>query len=160
MCGFVGYIGKKAAYPILMKGLKWLKYCRYDSSGMAAMKNISGSIVIGHTHWATFGNSYLDYASPYYFSSGISTFNYNGVTKNGFILNQISQNNDFTSLHRVKYNSLAYFFQFINLLYSFIFVRHHLDGGNAILFSEDCNINGRRACEWKNKENIRTIIQE
>ncbi|MBP1594615.1 MAG: glmS [Bacteroidetes bacterium] len=80
MCGIVGYIGKKDAYPILIKGLKRLEYRGYDSAGVAliskdqqlnvykakgkvseleefvAQKDISGNIGIAHTRWATHGN--------------------------------------------------------------------------------------------------------
>jgi len=37
MCGIVGYIGKKEAFPILIKGLKWLEYRGYDSAGVALL---------------------------------------------------------------------------------------------------------------------------
>ena len=39
MCGIVGYIGSKNAYPILLKGLKRLEYRGYDSSGVALSQN-------------------------------------------------------------------------------------------------------------------------
>ena len=79
MCGIVGYIGQRKAYPILIKGLKRLEYRGYDSAGVAlisdnrqlnvykakgkvseletfvAQKDISGSIGIAHTRWATHG---------------------------------------------------------------------------------------------------------
>ena len=77
MCGIVAYIGKKEAYPVLIKGLKRLEYRGYDSAGIclinsglniykckgkvadleafASGKDISGSIGIGHTRWATHG---------------------------------------------------------------------------------------------------------
>ena len=79
MCGIVGYIGKRDAYPILVKGLKRLEYRGYDSAGVAlinpqgklnvykatgkvvgleqyaADKDRSGQISIAHTRWATHG---------------------------------------------------------------------------------------------------------
>ena len=79
MCGIVGYIGPKKAYPILIKGLKRLEYRGYDSAGVALIsdnrqlnvyktkgkvseletfvtqKDISGNIGIAHTRWATHG---------------------------------------------------------------------------------------------------------
>ena len=78
MCGIVGYVGSKEAYPIIMKGLKRLEYRGYDSAGIsignkngisllkqegkvidleayAEDREKSGSIAIGHTRWATHG---------------------------------------------------------------------------------------------------------
>ncbi len=79
MCGIVGYIGQRKAYPILIKGLKRLEYRGYDSAGVALIsdnrqlnvyktkgkvseletfvtqKDISGNIGIAHTRWATHG---------------------------------------------------------------------------------------------------------
>ncbi len=77
MCGIVGYIGPREAYPILIKGLKRLEYRGYDSAGIALAdgdlklykeagrvkdleasvkgKDITGTIGIGHTRWATHG---------------------------------------------------------------------------------------------------------
>ena len=79
MCGIVGYIGNREAFPILVKGLKRLEYRGYDSAGVAlisegnnlnvyktkgkvadleaycADKDITGSVGIAHTRWATHG---------------------------------------------------------------------------------------------------------
>src|SRR5690554_8187071 len=79
MCGIVGYIGKRDAYPIILKGLKRLEYRGYDSAGIALFdgkdiqlcktkgkvatleekaKNemsLVGNLGIGHTRWATHG---------------------------------------------------------------------------------------------------------
>ena len=79
MCGIVGYIGHREAYPIVIKGLKRLEYRGYDSAGIALYdgkkielsktkgkvvdlekkiidnKNTIGKIGIGHTRWATHG---------------------------------------------------------------------------------------------------------
>ena len=78
MCGIVGYVGEKDAYPIIIKGLQRLEYRGYDSAGIALCegksinilkqkgkvsdlnnyskdKNKKGSIGMGHTRWATHG---------------------------------------------------------------------------------------------------------
>jgi glutamine---fructose-6-phosphate transaminase (isomerizing) len=77
MCGIVAYIGQRDAYPILIKGLQRLEYRGYDSAGIALLngklniykkkgkvqelvdfasnRNLSGSLGIGHTRWATHG---------------------------------------------------------------------------------------------------------
>lgn len=78
MCGIVGYIGHREAWPIVIKGLKRLEYRGYDSAGVALIdqgnmniykkagkvqelenfaegKNLSGTIGMGHTRWATHG---------------------------------------------------------------------------------------------------------
>ncbi|HJN54678.1 MAG TPA: glutamine--fructose-6-phosphate aminotransferase, partial [Flavobacteriaceae bacterium] len=79
MCGIVGYLGSKNAYPIILKGLKRLEYRGYDSSGIclyngnklisskakgkisklekrtSKLKTFHGNIGIGHTRWATHG---------------------------------------------------------------------------------------------------------
>lgn len=78
MCGIVAYIGKKEAFPIVVKGLKRLEYRGYDSAGVALLhdgnlnvfkkagkvsvmeefalsQNVAGHAGIGHTRWATHG---------------------------------------------------------------------------------------------------------
>lgn len=77
MCGIVGYIGHRDAWPIIIKGLQRLEYRGYDSAGVALMngnltiykkagkvsdlkhsvegKNLSGTMGMGHTRWATHG---------------------------------------------------------------------------------------------------------
>ena len=93
MCGIVGYIGKRKAYPILIKGLKRLEYRGYDSAGVAIIsddqqlnvyktkgkvsdlenfvtqKDISGTIGIAHTRWATHGEPCSANAHPHYSTS-------------------------------------------------------------------------------------------
>ncbi|NLO72382.1 MAG: glutamine--fructose-6-phosphate aminotransferase, partial [Porphyromonadaceae bacterium] len=87
MCGIVGYIGNKQAYPILIKGLHRLEYRGYDSSGIALhdganlkvykskgkvadleqfaeQKNIEGTVGIAHTRWATHGEPNQANAHP------------------------------------------------------------------------------------------------
>ena len=90
MCGIVGYIGKKDAFPILIKGLRRLEYRGYDSAGVALIndngnlnvckakgkvdnlveycsdKDVSGTVGIAHTRWATHGEPSAVNAHPHY----------------------------------------------------------------------------------------------
>jgi glucosamine--fructose-6-phosphate aminotransferase (isomerizing) len=104
MCGIVGYIGSRDAYPLLIKGLKRLEYRGYDSAGIAllnqelnvfkkkgkvsdlesavAEKDISGTIGIGHTRWATHGEPSDVNAHPHTSNSGLFTIIHNGIIEN------------------------------------------------------------------------------
>lgn len=106
MCGIVGYIGKRQAYPILIKGLKRLEYRGYDSAGVALInegcdlnvykakgkvsdleeyvgdKDVSGVVGIAHTRWATHGEPCQVNAHPHYSSSGNLALIHNGIIEN------------------------------------------------------------------------------
>ena len=106
MCGIVGYIGKKDAYPILIKGLRRLEYRGYDSAGVALINNsgalnvyktkgkvdnlteycsdkdVSGSIGIAHTRWATHGEPSSRNAHPHYSESHNLAIIHNGIIEN------------------------------------------------------------------------------
>ncbi|WP_315350505.1 glutamine--fructose-6-phosphate transaminase (isomerizing) [Segatella oris] len=106
MCGIVGYLGKREAYPVLIKGLKRLEYRGYDSAGVAlidrednlnvyktkgkvadleafcADKNTSGSVGIAHTRWATHGEPSSVNAHPHYSSSKNLAIIHNGIIEN------------------------------------------------------------------------------
>ena len=106
MCGIVGYIGKREAYPILIKGLKRLEYRGYDSAGVALLngkdelsvyktkgkvsdleaycadKDISGSLGIAHTRWATHGEPSSRNAHPHYSESHNLALIHNGIIEN------------------------------------------------------------------------------
>ncbi|MBT9913612.1 glutamine--fructose-6-phosphate transaminase (isomerizing) [Bacteroides salyersiae] len=112
MCGIVGYIGKKEAYPILVKGLKRLEYRGYDSAGVALISNnqqlnvyktkgkvsdlenfvtqkdISGNIGIAHTRWATHGEPCSANAHPHYSSSENLALIHNGIIENYAVLKE------------------------------------------------------------------------
>src|SRR5574344_279709 len=106
MCGIVGYIGKRNAYPILIKGLKRLEYRGYDSAGVALIngeddlnvyktkgkvadledyshdKDCSGTVGIAHTRWATHGEPSSVNAHPHYSESGNLAIIHNGIIEN------------------------------------------------------------------------------
>ena len=106
MCGIVGYIGKRQAYPILIKGLKRLEYRGYDSAGVALINengelgvykakgkvsgleavaekgDTTGCIGIAHTRWATHGVPSEANAHPHVSQSGHLTLVHNGIIEN------------------------------------------------------------------------------
>ena len=106
MCGIVGYIGNREAFPILVKGLKRLEYRGYDSAGVAliskdnnlnvyktkgkvadleaycADKYITGSVGIAHTRWATHGEPSSVNAHPHYSESKNLAIIHNGIIEN------------------------------------------------------------------------------
>ena len=105
MCGIVAYIGKKQAYPIILKGLKRLEYRGYDSAGIAllhdnqinlykrqgkvanleefaANKDLNGTSGIGHTRWATHGAPNDVNAHPHYSTDGNLALIHNGIIEN------------------------------------------------------------------------------
>lgn len=104
MCGIVGYIGDKNAYPILIQGLQRLEYRGYDSAGVALCnetlhvykckgrvadlekhienQDVSGHIGIGHTRWATHGEPNDRNAHPHTSMSGDFVLVHNGIIEN------------------------------------------------------------------------------
>ena len=120
MCGIVGYIGKRDAYPVLIKGLHRLEYRGYDSAGVALIgkngnlnvykakgkvselenfakdKDISGSIGIAHTRWATHGEPNSVNAHPHYSESEELAIIHNGIIENYSVLRQGLQQHGYT----------------------------------------------------------------
>lgn len=106
MCGIVGYIGRRQVFPILIKGLKRLEYRGYDSAGVAMIndngdlsvyktkgkvadleqfcedKNITGTVGIAHTRWATHGEPSSVNAHPHYSESKNIAIIHNGIIEN------------------------------------------------------------------------------
>ncbi len=112
MCGIVGYVGRREAYPILMKGLHRLEYRGYDSAGVALInsngnlmvykakgkvaalennvtnKDVSGSIGIAHTRWATHGEPNQTNAHPHYSETEQLAIIHNGIIENYAVLKE------------------------------------------------------------------------
>ncbi|SDR80417.1 glucosamine--fructose-6-phosphate aminotransferase (isomerizing) [Formosa sp. Hel1_31_208] len=106
MCGIVGYIGHREAYPIILKGLKRLEYRGYDSAGIALYDGTdiklsktkgkvadleskleseittNGTLGIGHTRWATHGVPNDINSHPHYSNSGDLVIIHNGIIEN------------------------------------------------------------------------------
>ncbi len=104
MCGIVGYLGNKQAFPILIKGLHRLEYRGYDSAGVALLngevkiykkagkvsvleefcvgKNVEGTLGIGHTRWATHGVPNDTNAHPHYSETHNLAIIHNGIIEN------------------------------------------------------------------------------
>jgi len=110
MCGIVGYIGNRDAYPIVISGLRRLEYRGYDSAGIALVqkkivqykkrgkvsdlesfvegRDTSGTIGVGHTRWATHGEPNDVNAHPHKSKNGKFTIIHNGIIEN---YNQLSK---------------------------------------------------------------------
>ena len=106
MCGIVGYLGKRDAFPVLIKGLRRLEYRGYDSAGVALLngddqlnvyktkgkvdnlvefctdKDVTGSVGIAHTRWATHGEPSSRNAHPHYSTSKNLAIIHNGIIEN------------------------------------------------------------------------------
>ena len=105
MCGIVGYVGPRAALPLLMGGLRRLEYRGYDSAGVALQRNgsltvlraegkldnlaavvaahpASGTTGIGHTRWATHGRPTEQNAHPHVDCGGVTAVIHNGIIEN------------------------------------------------------------------------------
>jgi glucosamine--fructose-6-phosphate aminotransferase (isomerizing) len=119
MCGIVAYIGKKEAFPIVLKGLKRLEYRGYDSAGVAllhdgnlniykragkvsvleeyaAQFDVKGNAGIGHTRWATHGLPNDVNAHPHYSMDGSVALIHNGIIENYDILKKELINEGYT----------------------------------------------------------------
>lgn len=111
MCGIVGYVGERSAWPLVINGLKRLEYRGYDSSGIAVtdfdsfniykktgnvaaleifakQKDKNGNIAIGHTRWATHGEPSDRNAHPHSSSDNRLHLVHNGIIENYLTLKQ------------------------------------------------------------------------
>jgi len=105
MCGIIGYVGNKEAFPLLLEGLKRLEYRGYDSAGICVSNNVKlnlvkkkgkiqeltedfspdklkGNIGIAHTRWATHGAPTHDNAHPHIDDTGRFALVHNGIIEN------------------------------------------------------------------------------
>ena len=120
MCGIVGYMGHREAYPIVLNGLKRLEYRGYDSAGIAlydgekiklcktkgkvadlelkVSKEMAtiGNLGIGHTRWATHGEPNDVNSHPHYSNSGDLVLIHNGIIENYVVLKKELINRGYT----------------------------------------------------------------
>lgn len=137
MCGIVGYIGFREAYPILIKGLHRLEYRGYDSAGIALInkedelivykakgrvseleesvkdKNTTGTIGIAHTRWATHGEPSNTNAHPHYSQSESLALIHNGIIENFAVLKAELQTKGYTFQSSTDTEVLVQFIEYI-----------------------------------------------
>lgn len=137
MCGIVAYVGERTAYPILIKGLQRLEYRGYDSAGIALInngtkvykckgkvkdledhakgQNITGTIGMGHTRWATHGEPNDKNAHPHISMNGKFTVIHNGIIENYAHLKKELTNRGYTFKSDTDTEVLANFIESIYL---------------------------------------------
>ncbi|MBR5433061.1 MAG: glutamine--fructose-6-phosphate transaminase (isomerizing) [Bacteroidales bacterium] len=136
MCGIVGYIGSKNAYPIILTGLKRLEYRGYDSAGIALVqdnkttvykkqgkvadlesylngKNTSGCIGMGHTRWATHGEPNDTNAHPHVSMNGKFTVIHNGIIENYNALKKMLTEKKYTFKSETDTEVIANYIEYI-----------------------------------------------
>ena len=135
MCGIVGYIGPREAYPILVQGLKRLEYRGYDSSGVAlyngrldvfrkvgkvsALEALAdaerpdGTLGIGHTRWATHGEPSDRNAHPHTSNSGRLVIVHNGIIENYAQLKALLANKGYSFSSDTDTEVLVNFIEYI-----------------------------------------------
>jgi glucosamine--fructose-6-phosphate aminotransferase (isomerizing) len=162
MCGIVGYIGDKDAYPILIKGLKRLEYRGYDSAGVALLNNneikvykkqgkvanleehisdkdITGTVGIGHTRWATHGAPNDVNAHPHYSESENIAVIHNGIIENYDSIKQELMNKGYSFKSDTDTEVLCYLIDDIqkntgvNIGESVRLALHHVVGAYALV---------------------------
>src|SRR5574344_77043 len=142
MCGIVGYIGTRDAYPILIKGLKRLEYRGYDSAGVALVskaddmrvykargkisnlekavgsQDVSGTMGMAHTRWATHGEPSTENAHPHCSQSGNLALVHNGIIENYADLRERLTQKGFTFKSATDTEVLVQLIEYIQKKYS------------------------------------------
>jgi glutamine---fructose-6-phosphate transaminase (isomerizing) len=131
MCGIIGYIGNRNATPILIEGLKKLEYRGYDSAGISVIANqriqqvkkkgaiaelesspelaeITGSIGIAHTRWATHGEPSQRNAHPHTNKAGTISIIHNGIIENYYALQEVLQNEGYQMVSETDSETLVH----------------------------------------------------
>ena len=174
MCGIVGYIGKRKAYPILIKGLHRLEYRGYDSAGVAlitsagqlniykakgkvseleafaADKDTDGCIGIAHTRWATHGEPNTVNAHPHYSESERLAIIHNGIIENYAVLKAGLQQEGYTFRSDTDTEVLVQLIEYTQL-------NRHVDLKTAVQLALQ-QVIGAYAIAVLDKENPDTLI--
>jgi len=134
MCGIVGYIGYREAYPVILKGLKRLEYRGYDSAGIALLEDdkltirkksgkvadleafnqqlpMKGHVGMGHTRWATHGEPNDINAHPHVSSNGKLAIIHNGIIENYSALRKELENKGHRFSSRTDTEVLIHFIE-------------------------------------------------
>ncbi len=137
MCGIIGYVGPGQAYPVLINGLKRLEYRGYDSSGISVIgdrpivykckgkiqdledhvagRDVSGTIGMGHTRWATHGEPNDVNAHPHTSEKGHFIIIHNGIIENYDILKKKLESRGYSFRSETDTEVLANLIEYIYL---------------------------------------------
>jgi glucosamine--fructose-6-phosphate aminotransferase (isomerizing) len=137
MCGIVGYIGTRQAFPVLIKGLKRLEYRGYDSTGVALLSqldalhvykkegkvaqleetltnsDLTGTLGIAHTRWATHGIPSSGNAHPHTSQSGKLALVHNGIIENYSVIKERLLEHGFTFKSETDTEVLVQFIEYV-----------------------------------------------
>lgn len=166
MCGIVGYIGDKAAAPILINGLKKLEYRGYDSAGIAVFgdeglkvvkcrgrlasleekagrETLDGHMGIGHTRWATHGEPNDVNSHPHISNSGKIAVVHNGIIENYIKLKESLQAKGFKFVSDTDTEVVAHLVEYHykgDLVQAVIDSINELEGSYALgVLCRDCS---------------------
>lgn len=166
MCGIVGYIGEKAAAPLLISGLKKLEYRGYDSSGVAVFdedslkvikckgrlasledrlgsESITGTVGIGHTRWATHGEPNDVNSHPHISKSGRIAVVHNGIIENYMKIKEFLQSKGFEFVSDTDTEVVAHLVEYHyngDLVKAVTDTVHELEGSYALgVICRDCD---------------------
>lgn len=174
MCGIVGYIGNRQAYPVLIKGLHRLEYRGYDSAGVAlinaagelgvfktkgkvadleamvANRDVSGTIGIGHTRWATHGEPNDANAHPHYSQTKNLALIHNGIIENYAVIKDELKGHGYTFRSETDTEVLVQFIEYVKK-------KNHVDIFHAVQVALS-QVVGAYAIAVIDKENPDCII--
>lgn len=174
MCGIVGYIGNREAFPIIIKGLQRLEYRGYDSAGVALLnpkqdlnvykkkgkvsdlldfckgKDLTGTIGIGHTRWATHGEPNDVNSHPHYSQTKDLVIIHNGIIENYAVIKERLEKRGHTFLSQTDTEVLIHLIEDIR-------THENMKLGHAVMAALK-QVNGAYAIVILNKNDPDTLI--